>query len=143
VLGDENVAESNNGSLEADHAQWLQQLIADIQEAASTATLHVYEEEPAPGQDDALSSDDEEDSKELQGSPSQGNDGVLDLEDLGSAMTKGQVRCGCPFCLRATSPSWQRFPAFLPEIFPPSGHLCRPSARVRKPMRVVETRGPW
>eukprot|EP00045_Choanoeca_perplexa_P005760 m.48322 g.48322 ORF g.48322 m.48322 type:complete len:760 (-) comp13278_c0_seq1:54-2333(-) len=72
-LGDENVSNSKNGSLEADLAAWQQQLTTDVAATLSTATVTTYET------DDDEASDEEEEAE-----------GVMDLEDLGSAMVKGK-----------------------------------------------------
>eukprot|EP00730_Choanoeca_flexa_P016974 TRINITY_DN8112_c0_g1_i1.p1 TRINITY_DN8112_c0_g1~~TRINITY_DN8112_c0_g1_i1.p1 ORF type:complete len:750 (+),score=171.27 TRINITY_DN8112_c0_g1_i1:269-2251(+) len=75
MLGDENVANSKNGSLEADFVAWQQQLTTDVARTLASDTVTTYETDD----------DDESDAEE------EGNDGVMDLEDLGNAMVKGKA----------------------------------------------------
>lgn len=75
VLGDENVANSKHGSLEADLQAWQQQLTTDVEATLTTASVTTYE------------TDDDDHSEEEE----EAEDGVMDLEDLGSAMVKGKV----------------------------------------------------
>jgi hypothetical protein len=74
VLGDENVANSKHGSLEADLSAWQQQLTTDVEATLTATTVTTYET------DDEGSDEEDEEAED-----------VMDLEDLGAAMVKGKV----------------------------------------------------
>lgn len=78
MLGDENVANSRHGSLDEDFIAWVKQARDDV-EANLKQGLVCYESDGEQEQEE-----DDEDEED--------NGGVVDLEDLGNAMSRGTVR---------------------------------------------------
>lgn len=81
MLGDENVLNSQHGSLEADFAAWCEAFWADYKSGDRTYQLSYAD------------SDDEEAEDEADGdSAGDAGGGVVDMEDMGAMMKKGTVR---------------------------------------------------
>lgn len=84
VLGDENVSNSKHGSLEADFAAWSTAVWADLKSGARNYQL-TYED----SEDEADGSEEGEGSEAEAGSG--GEDGLVDMEDMGTFMKQAKV----------------------------------------------------
>lgn len=93
VLGDENVSNSINGSLEADFAAWTKAFLDDFRSGDRVYQLGYADSEDDDGEED-------EDADNSGGE----DDGLVDLEDIGGMLKKGKVRLTLrrdrckPFC---------------------------------------------
>jgi hypothetical protein len=81
VLGDENVSNSINGSLEADFAAWTKAFLDDFRSGDRVYQLGYADSEDDDGEEDEA--DDNSGGED---------DGLVDLEDIGGMLKKGKVR---------------------------------------------------
>lgn len=81
VLGDENVSNSINGSLEADFAAWTKAFLDDFRSGDRVYQLGYADSEDDDGEED-------EDADNSGGE----DDDLVDLEDIGGMLKKGKVR---------------------------------------------------
>jgi len=118
ALGDENVAESKEGSIEADFQVWKEKLVSKITKgdvtdddviksqengAKSNSTQESADSPPAEGGEGSssgISSEDEEVEEDSEGESDDEEEGLVDLEDLGAMLSKAKN----PVKIKSTEP---------------------------------------
>lgn len=83
ALGDENVAESKNGSIDEDFQVWKNKFLENIKKRNESKPVDEKE-------DEILDSEEEEESEAEDGGSDEEGDGLVDLEDLGKVMKKAK-----------------------------------------------------